>query len=40
MEYHNYQTHKRILFEKGKRADISSYDFDILKKEQQGDSSF
>lgn len=36
-EYHNYQTHKRILFEKGKRAYISSYDFEILKKGQQVD---
>lgn len=31
-EYHNYETEKRILFEKGRRALISEYDFENLKK--------
>lgn len=31
-EYHDYETEKRILFEKGRRALISEYDFEELKK--------
>ena len=31
-EYHDYETGKRILFEKGRRALISEYDFNELKK--------
>ena len=30
-EYYNYETEKRILFEKGRRALISEYDFRELK---------
>lgn len=32
-EYHDYETGKRILFEQGRRALISEYDFNILKKQ-------
>lgn len=32
-EYHNYETEKRILFENGRRALISEYDFRELKKQ-------
>ncbi len=32
-EYHNYETEKKILFEKGWRALISEYDFENLKKQ-------
>lgn len=32
-EYHNYETGKRIFFEKGRRALISEYDFRELKKQ-------
>jgi hypothetical protein len=32
-EYHDYETGKRILFEKGRRALISEYDFMELKKQ-------
>ena len=32
-EYHDYETGKRILFEKGKRSLISEYDFNELKKQ-------
>ena len=31
-EYHDYETGKRILFEQGRRALISEYDFEELKK--------
>lgn len=31
-EYHDFETGKRILFEKGRRALISEYEFDELKK--------
>lgn len=32
-EYHNYETNKRILFEKDRRALISKYEFDELKRQ-------
>ena len=32
-EYHDFKTEKRILFEKGRRALISEYDFEDLKKQ-------
>lgn len=32
-EYHDFETEKRILFEKGRRAFISKYDFEELKKQ-------
>ena len=32
-EYHDFKTEKRILFEEGRRALISEYDFEDLKKQ-------